>query len=203
MNTDPTDSLGNALLDQLAEEFTERLRRGERPAIAEYEQAHPDLAEQIREMFQTIVRVEQLGPYAEDLLAERDLDGAPPTGLPQRLGEYQIIRRIGQGGMGTVYKARHTKLKRDVAVKALPQNLAADARSIARFEREMEAVGRVDHPNIVRAMGEGHASTWRMMLIKVAARIQVQVRRVRVFLSGSWPFLPCFRQIGEALVAGP
>jgi len=51
-------------------------------------------------------------------------------------------------------------------------------------------------------LGEGHASTWRMMVIKVAARIQVQARRVRVFLSGSWPFLPYFRQIGEALLTG-
>ena len=51
-------------------------------------------------------------------------------------------------------------------------------------------------------LGEGHASTWRMMLIKVAARIQVQARRVRVFLSGSWPFLPYFCKVGEALLTG-
>ena len=51
-------------------------------------------------------------------------------------------------------------------------------------------------------LGEGHASTWRMMLIKVAARIQVQARRVRVFLSGSWPFLPYFCKVGQALLTG-
>lgn len=51
-------------------------------------------------------------------------------------------------------------------------------------------------------LGEGHACTWRMMLIKVASRIVVQTRRVRVFLSGSWPFLPYFRQVGEALLRG-
>jgi Transposase DDE domain group 1 len=51
-------------------------------------------------------------------------------------------------------------------------------------------------------LGEGHASTWRMRLIKVAARIKVTARRVRVFLSGSWPFLDHFRDVGQALLAG-
>jgi hypothetical protein len=51
-------------------------------------------------------------------------------------------------------------------------------------------------------LGEGHACTWRMMLIKVASRIKTTTRRVRVFLSGSWPFLPFFRDVGRALAAG-
>ena len=49
-------------------------------------------------------------------------------------------------------------------------------------------------------LGEGHACTWRLMLIKVAARVQVTARRVRVLLSGSWPYLPFFRDVGRALV---
>ena len=52
------------------------------------------------------------------------------------------------------------------------------------------------------ALGEGHACTWRMRLIKVAARIKVTARRVRVFLSGSWPFLDHFRDVGQALLGG-
>lgn len=52
-------------------------------------------------------------------------------------------------------------------------------------------------------LGEGHACTWRMMLIKVAARIKVQARRVKVFLSSSWPFLPYFQAVGGALLSGP
>ncbi len=51
-------------------------------------------------------------------------------------------------------------------------------------------------------LGEGHACTWRMRLIKVAARIEVQARRVRVFLSSSWPFLDHFRDVGQALLRG-
>ena len=51
-------------------------------------------------------------------------------------------------------------------------------------------------------LGEGHACTWRMRLIKVAARIEVEARCVRVLLSGSWPFLDHFRDVGEALLSG-
>jgi hypothetical protein len=52
-------------------------------------------------------------------------------------------------------------------------------------------------------LGEGHACTWRMRLIKVAARIEVTARRVRVLLSGSWPFLNHFRDVGQTLLRGP
>lgn len=69
-----------------------------------------------------------------------------------QLGEYQLLQRLGQGGMGTVYKARQMKLKKIVALKVLPKERMQDQRAVARFEREMEAVGAVDHPNIVRAM---------------------------------------------------
>jgi uncharacterized protein (TIGR03067 family) len=67
------------------------------------------------------------------------------------LGEYQLIEELGQGGMGTVYKALHTKLDRVVAVKVLPRGRLEDPQAIARFEREMKAVGRLVHPNIVQA----------------------------------------------------
>ena len=64
---------------------------------------------------------------------------------------YQILEELGQGGMGAVYKALHTKLDRVVAIKILSRGRAGDERAIARFEREMKAVGCFDHPHIVRA----------------------------------------------------
>ena len=69
-----------------------------------------------------------------------------------QLGEYELLGKLGQGGMGTVYKARQIKLNRIVALKVLSKGRMDDQSAIARFEREMEAVGSVDHPNIVRAM---------------------------------------------------
>jgi serine/threonine protein kinase len=69
----------------------------------------------------------------------------------KHLGEYRLLEKLGEGGMGSVYKAVHTKLRRTVAVKVLPKGRIEDPRAIARFEREMAAVGAIDHPNVVRA----------------------------------------------------
>ena len=67
----------------------------------------------------------------------------------KRLGPYEILAPLGAGGMGEVYRARDRKLDRDVAVKVLPQTVAADADSMARFEREAKAVAALSHPNIL------------------------------------------------------
>ena len=66
-----------------------------------------------------------------------------------RLGSYEILGPLGSGGMGEVYRARDSKLKREVAVKVLPQSLAADPDALARFEREALAVAALSHPNIL------------------------------------------------------
>jgi TolB-like protein/Flp pilus assembly protein TadD len=66
-----------------------------------------------------------------------------------RLGPYEILAPIGAGGMGEVYRARDKKLDRDVAVKVLPQSVAADPDTLARFEREAKAVAALSHPNIL------------------------------------------------------
>ncbi len=66
-----------------------------------------------------------------------------------RLGPYEIVAPLGQGGMGEVYRARDTKLERDVAIKVLPANLADDPDALARFEREAKAVAALSHPNIL------------------------------------------------------
>jgi len=78
-------------------------------------------------------------------------EGDSASAMPHMLGEYQILEELGRGGMGRVYKALHTKLDRVVAVKVLPRGRVEDRQAIARFEREMKAVGRLAHPNIVQA----------------------------------------------------
>jgi len=67
----------------------------------------------------------------------------------QRLGVYQLVSKIGQGGMGAVYKARDVSLQRTVAVKVLPASLAADQTYVKRFVREARALARLSHPNLV------------------------------------------------------
>jgi Tol biopolymer transport system component len=66
-----------------------------------------------------------------------------------RLGSYEILAPLGAGGMGEVYRARDAKLKRDVAIKVLPESLSRDPDALARFEREAHAVAALNHPNIL------------------------------------------------------
>ncbi len=74
---------------------------------------------------------------------------------PKQLGPYKILREIGRGAMGTVYEANHAQLERRVALKVLPPELATSPKRLQRFRREMAAVGRLDHPNIVLATDAG------------------------------------------------
>lgn len=73
----------------------------------------------------------------------------------ERIGQYRLLNVIGKGGMGIVYKARHERLDMTVAIKILAEHLTHDPQAVARFEREMKAVGTLYHPNIVRATDAG------------------------------------------------
>jgi uncharacterized protein (TIGR03067 family) len=93
-------------------------------------------------------------PQLQDALAAAMGMPAPmpeASDMPRMLGEYRLIAELGRGGMGRVYKALHTKLDRAVAVKVLPHGRASDGNATNRFAREMKAVGRLAHPNIVQA----------------------------------------------------
>src|SRR5580700_6526050 len=70
-----------------------------------------------------------------------------------RLGPYEILAPIGAGGMGEVYRAKDTKLQRDVAIKVLPAALAQDPERLARFEREAKVLASLNHPNIAQIYG--------------------------------------------------
>src|SRR5450432_3699498 len=70
-----------------------------------------------------------------------------------KLGPYEILAPIGAGGMGEVYRARDTKLDRDVAIKVLPAALAQDPERLARFEREAKVLAALNHPNIAHIYG--------------------------------------------------
>jgi serine/threonine protein kinase/multidrug efflux pump subunit AcrA (membrane-fusion protein) len=89
------------------------------------------------------------GAKPMDERAGSDAMSTPP--VPQILGEYRILEELGRGGMGRVYKALHTKLDRVVAIKILRGGRTEDGQALARFGREMKAIGQLDHPNLVRA----------------------------------------------------
>ena len=70
-----------------------------------------------------------------------------------RLGVYEIVAQIGEGGMGVVYRARDTKLNRDVALKVLPDEFAGEAERLARFTREAQTLASLNHPAIAHIHG--------------------------------------------------
>jgi serine/threonine protein kinase/WD40 repeat protein/tetratricopeptide (TPR) repeat protein len=140
-------------VDRLAEEFAERLRRGERPALTEYTARYPELADEIRELFPALVLLEQLKPAAEATRAEGT---AGPAGTPLKaLGDYRLLREVGRGGMGVVYEAEQVSLGRHVALKVLPSQALANPTYLERFRREAKAAAKLHHTNIVPVFGVG------------------------------------------------
>jgi serine/threonine protein kinase len=76
-----------------------------------------------------------------------------PLATGPRLGPYEILAPIGTGGMGEVYRAKDTKLDREVAIKVLPAALAQDSERLARFEREAKVLASLNHPKIAQIYG--------------------------------------------------
>lgn len=146
---------------RLAEEFIERYRQGQRPSLSEYADRNPELAERIRQLFPALVMIEELGPGDADasgVSAARIRAGVaenPPLG--RRVGDYQLLREIGRGGMGVVYQAEQLALRRTVALKVLPLYVAGDTKALERFRREAQAAARLHHSNIVPVFEVGHA----------------------------------------------
>ena len=144
-------------VEELAEEFVERYRRGERPPLSEFIARFPEHADEIRDLFPALVMMERIAPESEAgslalagvSLRSRQIDH------PERLGDYRILGEIGRGGMGVVYEAEQISLGRHVALKVLPQQFLYDSRQQKRFEREARAAARLHHTNIVPVFGVG------------------------------------------------
>src|SRR5262245_52620734 len=83
-----------------------------------------------------------------------------------QLGVYEILAPVGVGGMGEVYRARDTRLKRDVALKVLPESFAADPDRLMRFEREAQALAALNHPNIAQIHGVEDAGTTHALVME-------------------------------------
>src|ERR1700756_4454744 len=84
-----------------------------------------------------------------------------------RLGPYEILAPLGAGGMGEVYRARDTKLQREVAIKVLPSELAHDSERIARFRREAQVLASLNHPNVAAIYDLQEADSIRFLILEL------------------------------------
>src|SRR5215469_14036450 len=91
-----------------------------------------------------------------------------PMSINSRLGRYEILSRIGAGGMGEVYRARDTRLGRDVAIKVLPEAFAQNGERMARFEREAKLLAVLNHPNIAAIYGIEDSSCADALVMELA-----------------------------------
>jgi tetratricopeptide (TPR) repeat protein len=174
------------LLDRLAEEFVDRFRRGERPSLRDYTERHPELAEEIRDLFPALVQIEQVeGDLREPGGRKAAAEPAPgPLPPPRRVGDFEIIREIGRGGMGVVYEAEQVSLGRRVALKVLARNPSGDPSTLERFRREARAAARLHHTHIVPVFEvgqEGEIFYYAMQYIQGHGLDQVvaELRRIR------------------------
>ena len=115
-----------------------------------------------------------------------------------RLGPYEILSLLGVGGMGEVYRATDTNLKRQVAIKVLPHVVATDPERLARFQREAEVLAALNHPNIAHIHGLEKASGTIALVMELVEgpTLADRIARGRMPLDEA---LPIAKQIAEAL----
>jgi eukaryotic-like serine/threonine-protein kinase len=121
-----------------------------------------------------------------------------PLDAHHRLGPYEIVSPLGAGGMGEVYRARDTRLDRTVAIKVLPEALAADAAFRERFDREARAISQLTHPNICTLHDVGHEGGVHYLVLEHLDGVTLESR----LTSGALPVADALRianEIGAAL----
>ena len=120
--------------------------------------------------------------------------------IGSRLGHYDVTALIGEGGMGQVYQATDTKLKRQVALKILPEAFSADPERLARFQREAEVLASLNHPNIAQIHGLEEADGVRALVLELVEgpTLADRIKQGPIPLDEA---LPIAKQIAEALEA--
>ena len=142
------------ILAIVAEEFTACLRVGKTPSVAAFVDRYPEYADEIEELLASISLMEQLSRSESDFREQANVASKSAPSL-ERLGDFDIVREIGRGGMGVVFEAVDRSLNRRVALKVLNDSTLTTQKHIDRFRRESQLAARLHHTNIVSVFGVG------------------------------------------------
>src|SRR5262245_61105603 len=158
----PDDREGR--LDQVVAAYLKELDSGARPDRRAWLVRHPEFFDELSDFFEDRDGIESIAAPLRDLAVADDglsLEGLDPPAHPEnlgRLGDYELIDWVGQGGMGVVFRAFDAALNRFVAIKLLAPQWSADALARRRFTRDAQAAAAISHPHVVTI----HAvSEWR------------------------------------------
>jgi serine/threonine protein kinase len=136
------------------EEYVSVSKAGQAPDREEFQARHPEIAAVLRECLEGLEWLRGVSPRPRPATAFAGIPLGPAgPGLP--LGDYQVLREIGRGGMGVVYEAEQLSLGRRVALKVLPLAAALDAKQLQRFKNEAHAAAQLHHTNIVPVYAVG------------------------------------------------
>ncbi|MBL7187029.1 MAG: serine/threonine-protein kinase [Phycisphaerae bacterium] len=144
-----SDDNQNKVLEEALKRFVDAFLRGEQPDTEEFVKQYPECEDLLRPRIRDLLKINTLFDTLVQM-DESDFDDTA-TGhdlVGQTVGSCEIVEMIGRGGMGVVYLARDTKLKRSVAIKSMPVELQADSTARTRFRREAELLASLNHPNI-------------------------------------------------------
>jgi tetratricopeptide (TPR) repeat protein len=152
MNMDSKKTSNRNPLEFIASDYTESVRGGNRPSVDSVAEANPEHESALRDLLPVIEKLEQ----ARQAHIQRP-SGLATLGVsrPERLGDFQLIRQIGRGGMGVVFEAVQKSLGRRVALKVLPSSLLSSDEQLRRFEHEARTAAALHHTNIVPVFGVG------------------------------------------------
>jgi hypothetical protein len=150
---DPAIDAREALLIRYLDEFSAQSRTGKTPDFEAVRKNHPELVDELRQLWATAMVAEDLATLSAVLdapgeLADVPLPLEPPASGRKRVGDYEILEEIGRGGMGVVYRARQISLGRIVALKMVLRGALASATDRTRFRAEAESAARLHHPHI-------------------------------------------------------
>jgi len=138
----------SALVARAADDFLEQLDRGEQPEVTDFARRYPQIAGVLPQILPVLRMLQDFEPASNRLLSHITETG--------KLGDFRLVRELGQGGMGIVYEAEQISLARRVALKILPVNTGLHGKQLARFQIEAQVAAVLNHPHIVPIFAVGY-----------------------------------------------